>query len=144
MVLRLGPHSQPQLLNLRLLVRTQTQPLCLVRQTRLFLGLLLILLQVEGFSLEGPVRLAPQTLAQVCSPLVPAQLLRLHRLLLPSLLSPGRPLEDSTSLLPQHLTSGQINPSRLLAGQRSQGAESRQQCGGGSRALWTLGGSRLD
>lgn len=144
MVLRLGPHSQPQLLNLRLLGQTQMQHLCLVRPTHLSLERLLTLHQVEDFSLEGPVRLAPRTLAQVCSPSVLVQLLLPRRPLLRSPLSPERPLEDSISLKPQHLTSGQINPSRLLADKRSQGAESRQRCGGGSRALWTLGGSRLD
>lgn len=144
MVLRLGPHSQLHLLNLQLLGQTPMQHLYLVRPTPLFLELQLILHQVEDFSLEGPVHLAPRTLAQVFSPLVPVQHHLLPRPLLPSLLSSEQLLEDSTSLKPQHLTSGQINHLRLLADKRLQGAESRQRCGGGNRALWTHGGSRLD
>lgn len=90
------------------------------------------------------MRLAPQTLVQVCSPLVLVQHLLLHQLLLLLRRSLEQPLVDSISLRPQHLTLGQINPSHLLADKRSQGAGLRQRCGGGNRALWTHGGSRLD
>lgn len=144
LVLHLGPHSQLHLLNLQLLVQTPVQDLYLVRPMHLLLELLPIPHQVEDFSLEGPVLLAPQTLAQVCSPLVPVQHLLLHRLLLPLRRSPEQPPVDSISLRAQHLTSGQINLFHLLADKRSQGAGLRQQCGGGSRALWTQGGLRLD
>lgn len=141
LVLHLGPHSQLHLLNPRLLGQTPMLHLYLVKPTHLFLELLLIPHQVEDFSLEEPVRLVPQTLVQVCSPLVLVQHLLLHQLLLPSRRSLEQLLVDSISLRPQHLTSGQINHSRLLVGKRSQGAGLRQRCGGGSRALWTHVGS---
>lgn len=146
LVLHLHPHSQLHLLNLRLLGQTPTQHLYLVRPVHLFLELLLLIphQQVEDFSSEGPVRLAPQTLVQVFLPLVLVQRLLLRQLLLPSRRSPEQRLVDSTSLRPQHLTSGQINHSRLPVVKQSPGAGSRRRCGGGSRALWSYGGSRLD
>lgn len=145
LVLHLHPHSQLHLLNLRLLGQTPMQRLYLVRPVHLFLELLLIPhQQVEDFSSEGPVRLAPQTRAQVFLPLVPVQRLLLHQLPLPSRRSQEQLLVDSISLRPQHLTSGQINHSRLLVVKPSPGAGLRQRCGGGSRALWSHGRRRLD
>lgn len=147
LALHLDPHSQLHLLSLQLLEQTPMRRLYLVRQTHLFLELLLIPHQQEvDFSLEEPVRLAPRTLAQVCSPLVPVQQLPL-RLLLPSHRSPELLQVDLISLRPQHLTLGQINHFRLLVDNRSAGVGLRQRCGGGSRALRTGGGNtglRLD
>lgn len=144
LVLHLHPHFQLHLLNLRLLGQTPMQRLYLVRPLHLFLELLILHQQVEDFSSEGPVRLAPQTLAQVFLPLVPVQRLLLHQRLPPSRRSLEQLLVDSISLRPQHLTSGQIDHSRLLVVKPSPAAGSRQRCGGGSRALWSHGGSRLD
>lgn len=134
LVPHLGPRSLLHLLNLRLLEQTPMQRRHLDRPTHLYLELRLIPHQVERFSLAVPVRLAPLTLVQVCSPLALVQQLLLHRQLLPSRRSPEQLLVDSISLRPQHLTSGHF---RLLVANRSQGAGLRQRCGGGSRSLWT-------